>query len=286
VSQNKVVFFEQTVPPGPFEFDDINPVSSVGDLQVVIAEADGSQQSFVVPYSQTAGKLKPGAYLYNIAAGIYRNASAVQQKPSCVANLCSLWSERLSHTWGGSVAGTQLQQCRHTSGVTPPWAQSVSNSLFSRFTILGSGSPPKGLRKTSSMGLLVGTASQLSAGVANQSRTYTTPSTGLTGGAATLFANDSFKSNRFIGLGVSLNRWGGVNVSASQQRTWQNAITQQLRLGYANNLGLINFSVNLDHATSSRCIGSIQHLQPHCIDSPELGLYPRRRECKLQPKRP
>jgi outer membrane usher protein len=37
ISQNNTVFFEQTVPPGPFEFDDINPISSVGNLTVVIA---------------------------------------------------------------------------------------------------------------------------------------------------------------------------------------------------------------------------------------------------------
>jgi outer membrane usher protein FimD/PapC len=78
ISQNNTVFFEQTVPPGPFEFDDINPVSSVGNLQVVIAEADGSQQTFTVPYSPSAGKLNPGSLRYSIATGLYRNFTSTQ----------------------------------------------------------------------------------------------------------------------------------------------------------------------------------------------------------------
>ena len=253
VSQNKVVFFEQTVPPGPFEFDDINPVSSVGDLQVVIAEADGSQQSFVVPYSQTAGKLKPGAYLYNIAAGVYRNASAVQQKPSVLQTYVRFGLNDFLTPGVEVLLAPNYSNAGIQAGFNTAMGSVSVNSLFSRFT-----TSDQITTKGSAQNLIYGSPRwdriQLSAGVANQSRTYTTPSTGLTGGAATLFANDSFKSNRFIGLGVSLNQWGGVNVSASQQRTWQNAITQQLRLGYANNLGLINFSVNLDHATSSSAL--------------------------------
>lgn len=78
VSQNNVVIFEQTVPPGPFQFDEINTISSVGNLQVVISEADGSQQTFVVPYSQAAGKLNPGSVRYSVATGLYRNFSSTQ----------------------------------------------------------------------------------------------------------------------------------------------------------------------------------------------------------------
>ena len=78
ISQNNTVFFEQTVPPGPFEFDDINPVSSVGNLTVVIAEADGTQQTFTVPFSAGAGKLNPGSYRYSVATGLYRNFTNTQ----------------------------------------------------------------------------------------------------------------------------------------------------------------------------------------------------------------
>ena len=78
VSQNNAVFFEQTVPPGPFEFDDINPIASVGNLQVVIAEADGSQQTFVVPYSPSMGALNPGSFRYSVATGLYRNFTSTQ----------------------------------------------------------------------------------------------------------------------------------------------------------------------------------------------------------------
>ena len=78
VLQNNAVILEQNVPPGPFELADLNPISSVGNFQVVVAEADGSEQRFVVPFSISIGKLNPGSYRYSVATGLYRNFTGTQ----------------------------------------------------------------------------------------------------------------------------------------------------------------------------------------------------------------
>ena len=78
VLQNNAVILEQNVPPGPFELPELNPISSVGNLQVVVSEADGSEQRFVVPFSISMGKLNPGSYRYSVATGLYRNFTSTQ----------------------------------------------------------------------------------------------------------------------------------------------------------------------------------------------------------------
>ena len=57
VTQNGALLYEATVPPGKFTFDDLYPTNAGGDLQVTIHEADGSQDTFTVPYAT----LRPGA---------------------------------------------------------------------------------------------------------------------------------------------------------------------------------------------------------------------------------
>ena len=51
VTQNGALLYEATVPPGKFTFDDLYPTNAGGDLQVTIHEADGSQDTFTVPYA-------------------------------------------------------------------------------------------------------------------------------------------------------------------------------------------------------------------------------------------
>ncbi len=55
VYQNGHSIYKATVPPGPFEFSDMYPTGSSGDLKVVIKESDGSQSSFIVPLRHIAG---------------------------------------------------------------------------------------------------------------------------------------------------------------------------------------------------------------------------------------
>lgn len=250
ISQNKVVFFEQTVPPGPFEFEDINPISAVGELQVVIAEADGSQQTFVVPYSQVGGKLNPGSYRYNIAAGLYSNPSSAQQRTGVVQayvryGLNSYFTPGVEILLAPNYCNIGMQ-----AGFNTEMGSLSFNSLFSRFTSTD-GVTANGLSQNITYGAPTLGRFNVFAGTALQSPKYTTPSTGLSGGAATLFTNDSFRINKFAGVSVNMSGWGSLNVSASQQRTWQDAGGQQLRLGYANSVGSVFYGINFDHATTT-----------------------------------
>lgn len=75
VRQNSHVIYETSVEPGPFIIDDLYATGYAGDLNVIVAEADGSLHGFTVPFSSVIQMLRPGASRFNLAAGTYRDDS-------------------------------------------------------------------------------------------------------------------------------------------------------------------------------------------------------------------
>ena len=75
INQNGNLLYETTVPPGPFEINDLYATGYGGDLEVVVTEADGARRSFTVPYSSVPQALRPGVYRYSVTAGQYRGAA-------------------------------------------------------------------------------------------------------------------------------------------------------------------------------------------------------------------
>ncbi|CNH38187.1 fimbria/pilus outer membrane usher protein [Yersinia pekkanenii] len=79
VRQQGQSIYETTVPPGPFTIDDLYPTGQGGNLNVTITEADGSEQSFIVPFASIAELLRPGTTRYSLMAGEYRDNSMVEK---------------------------------------------------------------------------------------------------------------------------------------------------------------------------------------------------------------
>lgn len=69
VSQGGSIIYETTVPPGPFTIDDLYSTNYAGDLSVNIQEADGSSNTFIVPFSSVPGSLRSGSSRYNFTIG-------------------------------------------------------------------------------------------------------------------------------------------------------------------------------------------------------------------------
>ena len=241
ISQNNTVFFEQTVPPGPFEFDDINPISSVGNLTVVIAEADGTQQTFTVPYSAGAGKLNPGSYRYSIATGLYRNFTSTQNTAVLQGYLRYGFND---FTTPGMemLLGPNYQNLGLQASFTSKMGSLNFNTLFSHFdpatTTPRSGYAYNTTYSPPAMGRF-----SAYAGVGRQSLRYTTPSAALSSGTNALFTNDSFKHNAFLGFGLGLDKLGSISLGSSQQSSWAGVGSRQLRLSYS--VGIRQLFLNL-----------------------------------------
>lgn len=69
VRQNTNVLYSTSVPPGPFEINDLYPTGYGGDLQVVVTESDGSQRTTTLPYSSLPQLLRAGSLRFAAHAG-------------------------------------------------------------------------------------------------------------------------------------------------------------------------------------------------------------------------
>ncbi len=247
ISQNNTVFFEQTVPPGPFEFDDINPISSVGNLTVVIAEADGTQQTFTVPYNASAGKLNPGSYRYSIATGLYRNFTSTQDTAVVQAYLRYGFND---FTTPGMelLLGPNYQSLGLQASFNSKMGNLSFNTLFSHFDP-DTTSPRSGYAYNTSYNPPALGRLSAYAGLGHQSLRYTTPSTALSSGADALFTNDSYKYSAFLGLGLGLDKWGSISLGSSQQSSWAGVGSRQLRMSYNVSIRQLYVGVNLDRTT-------------------------------------
>jgi len=81
VRQNGFDIYQITVPPGPFTINDLNASGNSGDLQVTITEANGSVQSFTVPYASVPMLQREGHIKYGLTAGEYRSGNDQQESP-------------------------------------------------------------------------------------------------------------------------------------------------------------------------------------------------------------
>ena len=75
------IVFERNVQPGPFSFADLPGLTSGTDLEVTIREENGSERTFVVPYTETPLQLRAGRVHYNVSAGRWRTDTASNEKP-------------------------------------------------------------------------------------------------------------------------------------------------------------------------------------------------------------
>lgn len=265
IKQNGVGFFEQNIPPGPFEFTELNPVSNIGDLQVTVSESDGTEQTFIVPYSNTFGKLNKGGFRYNITVGAYRNdyaSNSDQQRPLLQSYirygltdfftpaLDSLLSEKYQSLGTqlnfGNVLGNQsfnIKAARWLSPEEKNGYQINANFILPRFGLLS-----------------------FSSYLSYQSKSFTDANTGLntTSNSSTVFAT-SLRSSRSLYAGFNLKEWGSLSMGVSQQDSWsENSLNNNINLGYNFRFKKINFSTALSRSknnfgiNSSRSIDSIR----------------------------
>lgn len=69
ITQNGNIILETTVSPGAFEISDLYATGYGGDLHVTVYEADGTQNTFTVPYASLVQLLRPGVWRYTAVVG-------------------------------------------------------------------------------------------------------------------------------------------------------------------------------------------------------------------------
>ncbi|WP_422387879.1 fimbria/pilus outer membrane usher protein [Erwinia billingiae] len=81
IQQNGYTIYQTFVTPGAFVINDLYPVYSSGDLEVIVTEADGSTQSFVMPYSSVPVLQREGNIKYSLTAGRFQSSGDAYSDP-------------------------------------------------------------------------------------------------------------------------------------------------------------------------------------------------------------
>jgi outer membrane usher protein len=104
ITQNGNIILETTVSPGSFEINDLYPTGYGGDLKVTVYEADGSEQSFTVPYASVVQLLRPGVWRYSSVAGQVQQPTLTTREPFTQATLQHGFSNTLTAYTGATLA--------------------------------------------------------------------------------------------------------------------------------------------------------------------------------------
>jgi outer membrane usher protein len=81
IRQNGYVIYQTYVAPGPYAIRDIYATSGSGDLEVTLREENGSEHTYVQPYSSVPLMQREGRLRYEFSAGQYRSQLSGAREP-------------------------------------------------------------------------------------------------------------------------------------------------------------------------------------------------------------
>ena len=106
IRQNGSTIYQVNVPPGPFEINDLSPMTAGADLDVSVEEADGTVRSFVQASASVPVLQREGALKYAAAAGKYRSDEGEEEPAFAQATL--IYGLPRGITVYGGVLGASL----------------------------------------------------------------------------------------------------------------------------------------------------------------------------------
>lgn len=253
VSQNGNVVYQTYVAPGPFSIKDLYPTGSSGNLQVNISEEDGSERTFVYPYSSLPVMLRPGGMKYEVTAGEY-NGNLTRSSKRAKFLLSSL-VYGLPHDvtlYGGSLFSKDYFSGVMGTGISLGNFGALSVDITHAAASFVSGDRKEGQsfrikysKSLTSTGTNVDlTALRYSTRHFFSFSDFNTHNYQLNDGVAPwlgLRQRSSFRT----ALSQSLGKYGSIYLSGSRTDYWDsNTETTQLSTGYNGNFKGVNYNVS------------------------------------------
>lgn len=261
VRQQGNIIYETTVTPGAFLINDLYPTGYGGDLDITIQEADGSSQNYSIPYASVAQLLRPGVHKYSMTVGKLRD-SGVSDKPMLYE---ATYQRGLNNTFTG-YGGVQTSENYQAAQVgtamgTGYGALGVdATQSYSKLGNKAGGDLSGQSYRVSYSKLINETNSNITlAAYRFSSSGYMDFLTAMQTREAVKQGNDPSSiwrsKNRFtvtINQGL-LQGWGNIYASASMENYWNDGqgYNKQYQLGYSNNFGRVNYSVNVSRSQSA-----------------------------------
>ncbi|WP_264407068.1 fimbria/pilus outer membrane usher protein [Vibrio owensii] len=142
VEQDGSIIYKTVVSPGQFAIDDLYPTSLSGDLVVTVEEEDGTERSFIQPFSSVPNMVREGHFKYTLATGVYDGTQAkgndlIVTEGSAmygVSNMLTLYSgAQVSKDYNSFALGLGLS-LGEFGAVTGDWTHSLAKVNDEGFT--------------------------------------------------------------------------------------------------------------------------------------------------------
>lgn len=253
VRQNSRIIYETTVSPGAFMIDDLYPTGYGGNLDVTVTEADGSVQTFSVPYASVTQLLRPGMHRYDIVAGKLNDPSLSFNPGLYQATYQRGMTNSLTGFAGIQGSGTDyyaLQGGLAVSTVIGAFSTSITQARthLQSGTVASSGQS----YQVSYSKFIPNTNSNLTVAAYRFSTSgyydYTTAMRAIDeerhGGVADNIWQPKNRLNVTMNQGL-VDGWGQMYLTGYTQDYWNNDGSDlQYQLGYSNSWGAISYNLS------------------------------------------
>lgn len=276
IRQNGNVIYQTYVAAGAFKINDLYPVSSGGDLEVAITEANGVTRVFTVPYSSVPLLQRQGHLRYGITAGRYRSSSDRYSDPS-FAQGTLLWG--LPHdvtAYGGLQIADNYRAIALGTGLDMGRWGALSADITKAYSTLADGSQHSGQSvrflygrsliatgttvqlagyRYSSQGFhtLEETALKSMSGWINDTKTVDAAGRPVEPGWSSYYNMYSSKRERIqANISQRIGNIGSLYLTGSRQTYWRNsATTESLQAGFSSSVGRVNYSLSYGYSRVS-----------------------------------
>ena len=261
ISQNSRVIYETTVTPGAFVIDDLYPTGYGGDLDVTVTEADGSVQTFKVPYASVTQLLRPGAHRYDFVVGKMNDPSMQSDPGLYMATYQRGLTNSLTGYGGIQGSGSDYYGIMLGAAVSTPigaFAADVTQARVHLHTDDVAASSGQSYRVSYSKFLQQTNSNLTIAAYRYSTSGYYDYSTAMRmrdelehDGSVDNIWRPKNRFNITVNQGLS-EGWGQVYVTGYTQDYWNNSQSDlQYQMGYSNSWRTINYNISAARVRNS-----------------------------------
>lgn len=117
VRQNNAIIYQTYVAPGAFEFHDLYPTGSNGDLYVTVEGVDGSKHEFIQPFSSVPNMLREGNLRYEMNLGEYRPGDHHADTPNLILGSLFYGVSNSLTLYSGGIAADRYHSAALGAGI-------------------------------------------------------------------------------------------------------------------------------------------------------------------------
>ncbi|MGO2336434.1 fimbria/pilus outer membrane usher protein [Providencia sp.] len=253
VKQNNYTIYQSYVAPGAFEIDDLYSTGTSGDLTVIIKEADGSERSFIVPFSSIAIMQREGQLKYSLTGGKYKSNSNANE-PDFMQSTFIYGLPKGITGYAGTLLSKDYQSYAAGLGINLGNFGALSTDVTQASTqnLKGRESTDSGqsYRFQYSKNMMTTGTSVTLANYRYSTQGYYS-FTEANSNNSELYRDN--KKNRFqVTLSQSLNEYGSIYFSSYQQDYWNRSGKERsMSAGYNNSYGGITYNLNYSYSDNA-----------------------------------